>query len=100
MKRKLSLGLVLALVLVLLAAVALAIGLSYSPRCSAVQAARQALMQKYGLTQEMLRLYDERDTVKDGITTVLFVTNDSEFFTGRCHGRVYGNCERDRAMPW
>lgn len=86
MKRKVSLGLVLAIVLVLLVAVALAIGLSYSPRYSAIQSARQAVIEKYGLTQEMLRLYAEEVNENDGATTVIFHGNHSEFLKADAMG--------------
>ena len=79
MKRKLSLGLVLVIALALLAAVALAIGLTYSPGYAAVQTARKAVMEKYGLTSDMLRLYIESIKAENGATTVLFQGAGSEF---------------------
>ncbi|MDD3409232.1 MAG: hypothetical protein PHY12_00325 [Eubacteriales bacterium] len=73
MKRKMSLGFVLAMVLVLLAAVALAWGLSYSPEVSATLAARNAVMEKYGLTQEAMDMLGTRTEETAQGTVVRFV---------------------------
>ncbi len=58
-------ALVICLVLVLLSATALAVGLGFSPRYSIARQARNALHERYGLTDEMLDLFVSR-TVQDG----------------------------------
>lgn len=58
MKKKLSIALVMMLILSLLTVGALAVAaLNWSPQASAVNQARQALMDKYGLTQETIALF-------------------------------------------
>lgn len=58
-------ALVICLVLVLLSATALAVGLGFSPRYSIARQARDALHERYGLTDEMLDLFVSR-TEQDG----------------------------------
>lgn len=91
MKKKLGVGFILAAVLALLAAVALAVGLTYSPRFTAIQTARQALMEKYHLTQEMVRMFSwEETSERDGITVTEYYIMDgqgSQFTNPEAMGR-------------
>ena len=86
LKRKLSFGLVFGIVLVLLAAVALAIGLSFSPHYTALQTARKAVMEQYGLTTKQLQLYGEDARETDGLLTVVWHGYNSEFLKADAMG--------------
>lgn len=68
MKKKLSFALVMMLILSLLTVGALAVAaLNWSPQASAVNQARQALMDKYDLTQETIALFhDTYEKNEDG----------------------------------
>ena len=79
MKKKLRLSALVAAALVLMTAVGLAIGLNVSAKYSTTQTARQAVMDKYGLNIEMMKLFNETTTEADGVTTVRFYTYTSVF---------------------
>lgn len=68
MKKKLSVAFALVMTLMLLTAGALAVAaLNWSPEASAVNQARQALMDEYGLTRETIALFGSKcDKTEDG----------------------------------
>jgi|GEM_PF-2545841 len=80
MKKKLSVSFALIISLVLITtAVAFAIGIKKSQQYTAVSAARDALMSRYGLTQEMIPFFDTQSEEADGVTTVTFTASGSSF---------------------
>lgn len=65
-KRKMRIGILLAAVAILVSATALAISMiRYSPRQEASNQAHAALMEKYGLTEELLTMFNETTTGED-----------------------------------
>lgn len=73
MKRKgFTTILVMALIIVILAATALAVGLSRSPRHSAAVIAREAIMEKYGITLDTIGLLYSSVNGDDQAATVTF----------------------------
>lgn len=71
-RRKLSAAMVMTLVVVLLAATALAVTLLFSAQYDATRTARQAVMDKYGLTQDTLGLFGASETQEGDTWTVRF----------------------------
>lgn len=70
-KRKMSVGLILAAALMLLSATALAVSaLHYSPRQDVRNQAHAALNEKYGMTEELIALFDETIAENDSGWTV------------------------------
>ncbi len=88
MKKKLTAGLALAMVLVLATAVALAWGLGYSSKASATLSARDALMKRYGLTQDMVRMFEHEETTQENgkNVTVYYSTFQSTFINAKAMG--------------
>ena len=76
-KKKMSIGLVFALVLVTLSAIALASGLLFAPRVDAACLADRALLETYGVTDEM-QTYFVRETQElgDGTFRVTYTGED------------------------
>lgn len=73
MKRKFTLTIAIALALMLTASVALAaVVLNYSPQASALTQARNALIDKYGLTHTTLGLFTHDLYLLEGQTVVVF----------------------------
>lgn len=93
MKKKLSVALVLVLTLMLLTAGALAVAsLNWSPEASAVNQARQALMDKYGLTRETLALFgSECEKTEDGWVITFRTAVVHESLPGEYTVTVKGN---------
>lgn len=80
MKKKLSVSFALIVSLVFITtAVAFAIGLTKSQQYTTVSAAREALMERYDLTQDMIALFDTQTEEANGITTITFTTSGSSF---------------------
>ena len=79
MKRKISVALAVALAVLLLAATALGLGMLKSESYSTVEKARQALAEKYGLTAEMLAMFNVQAGEENGVSVVQFSTTDSVF---------------------
>ncbi len=79
---------VLAAILVMLAAVGLALGLRYSPKAVSVLTAREAVMQKYGLTSDMMRMFGNEivETQGDKTITSFSCTVVSPFTNGEAMG--------------
>ena len=76
MKKKLTMALSLAVALVMMASVALAaVALNYSPAADALKQARNAVMDKYGLTQTTLGLFQHNLYLLDNETVVVFHTD-------------------------
>lgn len=76
MKKKLTASLALAMVLVLLAAVALAWGLRYSHDVTATRTARNAVMEKYGLSRDAIDMFWAKIEPGDQGATVRFAAHD------------------------
>lgn len=73
MKRKITMSLALGLALVLMASVALAaVVLHYSPAASALTQARNAVIDKYGLTHTTLGLFTHDMYLLEGQTVIVF----------------------------
>ena len=79
MKKKFSVALAVTLAIVLLAATALGLGVLKSEKYSAVEKARHALAEKYGLTAEMLAMFSVQTGEENGVSVVQFYTVDSVF---------------------
>ena len=79
MKRKISVALAVALAVLLLAATALGLGMLKSESYSTVERAHQALAEKYGLTDEMLAMFNVQAGDENGVSVVQFSTVDSVF---------------------
>lgn len=77
MKATTKLALTLAIVLVLMATTALATTLLFSPRYDALQLADQALLEKYGITEEMQPGLIHSITEADGKTVVTYEVTES-----------------------
>lgn len=76
MKRKLTMALALALAMLMLASVAVAaVVLTYSPGASVLKQARDAVVDKYGLTYETLGLFDHSLYLMENESTVIFHSN-------------------------
>lgn len=72
---------VLTLVLIALTAVAIAVGLSYSGKYMATRTARQALMDEYHLTQEMVKMFASEQTRNEkGQAQIRFYNQDGSQF--------------------
>ncbi len=71
-KRKMTMSLAFALVLMMMASVALAATLLFSPRYDALQLADQALLEKYGITEEMQPALHHNITEIDGAVVVTY----------------------------
>jgi hypothetical protein len=101
-KKRIATGFVFAAVLLAVAVTALAIGLSLSPHYTAVQAARKAVMEKYNLTEAMLRLFQEEITEGKNGTMVVFRTSDSEFMNADAAGeyRAEADVKSDVTVAW
>ena len=77
MRKKVSVGLVFAIVLVLLSVAALAAGILLSRGADAARVADRALVEKYGVTQEMLTyFYREEVEQPDGSVCVTYTGKD------------------------
>lgn len=73
-----KLALTMTIVLVLIATTALATTLLFSPRYDALQLADQALLEQYGITEEMRHGLVHRITEKEGATIVNYEVTQSE----------------------
>ena len=80
MKKKLSVSFALILGLVFVTtAVAFAIGFTQSQQYTELVTARNALMSRYGLTQDMIAMFDTQTAEADGETTITFTASASSF---------------------
>ncbi|MEG1891903.1 MAG: hypothetical protein RR301_10810 [Clostridia bacterium] len=104
LRKKLRISFALAMLLVLLAAVALAVGLSYSARYKAASMAQQALTEKYQLTQEMIKMFNAKETREQaGKTSMIFsVFDGSQFVNAEAMGQyaVTQNTKGDVTVSW
>jgi len=83
-RRKWTTALAIGVVCVVLIATALAVGLQWSARYNVLRIARQAVMEKYGLTQETLSVFSESAGEERGKWTVQYMPT---LFDGSAMGR-------------
>ncbi len=87
MQRKFRVSFVLILCLLVTSAVALAIGFTRSRQYADMVKAREALMSRYGFTQDMISLFDAATAETDGTTTILFTASSSAFVDSQAVGQ-------------
>ena len=82
-KKRLSIGFVFAMVVVFATITALAVSLVFSPRYDAKRLANQALKDQYGITDEMMTVFNRRDTQAE--------PDGSRVFTYKAMEDIYAN---------
>ncbi len=103
MKKKLSVSFALIISLVFITtAVAFAIGLTKSQQYTTVSAAREALMERYDLTQDMIALFDTETEEANGVTTITFTTSGSSFIDPDAVGQytAVADAQGDITVSW
>lgn len=73
-KQKMTAGMVFVLVLMVACSVALAAGLMFSPRYDLVKQADEALLENYGITDEMLSFFGKRVEIGEQETKVYYIS--------------------------
>lgn len=71
-KRKMTVGMAFVMVLILLGSFALAAGMMFSPRYDTLTLADNALLETYGITDELLAFFGRTLTKEDGVSTITY----------------------------